>query len=92
MTGGEGGHTAVPQFRESIGYTRATISRKHVLYTFKAEQLKKSLPRTPSDFTHQALVYKGLLEQGLKFGENFSPPKKTAKKQRRKIVKIFFHH
>jgi hypothetical protein len=41
MTGGEGGHNAVPQFRESIGYTRATISRKRVLHTFKAEQLKK---------------------------------------------------
>jgi hypothetical protein len=36
------------------------------------------------------LVHKGLLEYGLKFGENCSPPTKTKIKKRRREKKNFF--
>jgi hypothetical protein len=45
---------------------------------------RKSLSRTPPDFWQQALVYDGLLEYGLKFGEHCSQSKKTAIKKRQR--------
>jgi hypothetical protein len=68
---GEGG--AILQWlyflRSDFGKTRT--------WNFYGWIVQKSPPRTPSDFLQQALGHKGLLEYGLKFGENCSPPTKT---------------
>jgi hypothetical protein len=75
---GEGVHTAVPKYADSIGYTScATILEKTWTWHFSGRIAQKSVPRTPSDVWQQALVDKGLLEYGLKFGENCSPLTKT---------------
>jgi hypothetical protein len=42
--------------------------------TLLRPKAQKSLPRTPSDFLHQALVYIGLLEYRSKIDKNCSPP------------------
>ncbi len=80
---GEGGATLQWLYflRSDFGKTRT--------WHFYGWIAQKSPPRTPSDFWQQALVHKGLLEYGFKFGENCSPPMKTKIKKRRR-KKIFF--
>jgi hypothetical protein len=50
--------------------------------TFLRPNNSKKSPITPTpDFLQQALVHKGLLEYGLKFGKNCLMPTKTAIKK-----------
>jgi hypothetical protein len=81
MTGGEGGHTVVPQYSDHIGYTyHAPISGKRRTDTLGPIAQKVSPDAHPPDFLQQELEYIGLLEYGSKFGENCAPLKKQPSK------------